>query len=390
MGAGVPSGRRSRPTAIPVTRAVPVRRRPWPNATAPMPSTLPVRSCVGAHGGQDHLHDAGRLLLHHAVEDPRPVLDEHQEQHDRGHEPQRPCLALALRGRCLEGPQGDWGSSQRCTGHVGLQPRLLQLGRRPRDWETAAVKRPSSESSSGLSFATSSSPLASPRSSRARSTLSARRAPSAAPVLGRVTSSTRRPASRATASAVFAGLGRGRADLTQANGVRTLVAQVGDHDGRGHGRGKEQATGPGVGLPAVDLDRQPPWSPGGELLHRCRRHQPTSVDDGHRVAQVLHQVELMTGTARLRRRRLLREHVGQRVNGTVHISDIPTGEQGRVYLVEQNLITMGELQAIVDDYTPPRPPSSATPRCRRGSNASRRALYPGARLATRVRTHRSA
>ena len=85
-----------------------------------------------------------------------------------------------------------------------------------------------------------------------------------------------------------------------------------------------------------------------------------------------------------------RQLVGQRVNGTVHISDIPTGEQGRVYLVEQNLITMGELQAIVDDYTPPRPPSSATPRCRRGSNASRRALYPGARLATRVRTHRSA
>ncbi len=46
-----------------------------------------------------------------------------------------------------------------------------------------------------------------------------------------------------------------------------------------------------------------------------------------------------------------RQLVGQRVNGTVHISDIPTGEQGRVYLVEQNLITIGELQAIVDDYT---------------------------------------
>ena len=46
-----------------------------------------------------------------------------------------------------------------------------------------------------------------------------------------------------------------------------------------------------------------------------------------------------------------RQLVGQRVNGTVHISDIPTGEQGRVYLVEQNLTTIGELQAIVDDYT---------------------------------------
>jgi len=46
-----------------------------------------------------------------------------------------------------------------------------------------------------------------------------------------------------------------------------------------------------------------------------------------------------------------RQLVGQRVNGTVHISDIPTGEQGRVYLVEHNLITIGELQAIVDDYT---------------------------------------
>lgn len=46
-----------------------------------------------------------------------------------------------------------------------------------------------------------------------------------------------------------------------------------------------------------------------------------------------------------------RQLVGQRVNGTVHISDIPTGDQGRVYLVEKGLTSMAELQAIVDDYT---------------------------------------
>ena len=45
-----------------------------------------------------------------------------------------------------------------------------------------------------------------------------------------------------------------------------------------------------------------------------------------------------------------RQLLGQRVNGTVHISDIPTAEQGRVYLVEHNLTNMAELQAIVADY----------------------------------------
>ena len=42
--------------------------------------------------------------------------------------PNGPAWRWRSGGRCLEGPQGDWGSSQRCTGHVGLQPRLLQLG----------------------------------------------------------------------------------------------------------------------------------------------------------------------------------------------------------------------------------------------------------------------
>jgi len=44
-----------------------------------------------------------------------------------------------------------------------------------------------------------------------------------------------------------------------------------------------------------------------------------------------------------------RQLVGQRVDGIPRITDRPTG-QGRSYLVEENITTMAELQAILDDY----------------------------------------
>jgi hypothetical protein len=45
-----------------------------------------------------------------------------------------------------------------------------------------------------------------------------------------------------------------------------------------------------------------------------------------------------------------RQLVGQRVNGTVHLSDVPAGEQGRVHLVERGLGCLKELDALVRDY----------------------------------------
>jgi len=44
-----------------------------------------------------------------------------------------------------------------------------------------------------------------------------------------------------------------------------------------------------------------------------------------------------------------RQLVGQRVDGIPRITDRPAGP-GRRYLVEDNITTMSELQAILDDY----------------------------------------
>ena len=44
-----------------------------------------------------------------------------------------------------------------------------------------------------------------------------------------------------------------------------------------------------------------------------------------------------------------RQLVGERVDGVPRITDRPTG-QGRSYLVEDNITTMAELQALLDDY----------------------------------------
>jgi hypothetical protein len=43
--------------------------------------------------------------------------------------------------------------------------------------------------------------------------------------------------------------------------------------------------------------------------------------------------------------------VGQRVDGVVRISDVPANGTGRSYLVEPEVASMGELEALVDDYT---------------------------------------
>lgn len=46
-----------------------------------------------------------------------------------------------------------------------------------------------------------------------------------------------------------------------------------------------------------------------------------------------------------------RQLVGQRVDGIPRITDRPDGDgNGRCYLVEEDIATMAELQAIVDDY----------------------------------------
>jgi len=45
-----------------------------------------------------------------------------------------------------------------------------------------------------------------------------------------------------------------------------------------------------------------------------------------------------------------RQLVGQRINGHVALSDIPTAQQGRVHLIERHLTTLDELDALVADY----------------------------------------
>ena len=41
---------------------------------------------------------------------------------------------------------------------------------------------------------------------------------------------------------------------------------------------------------------------------------------------------------------------GQRILGVVRVSDIPADGRGRRYLIERELASMDELQALVDDY----------------------------------------
>jgi hypothetical protein len=43
--------------------------------------------------------------------------------------------------------------------------------------------------------------------------------------------------------------------------------------------------------------------------------------------------------------------VGQRVDGSVRISDVPKTGPGRSYLIEDEMASMAEIQALVTDYT---------------------------------------
>jgi hypothetical protein len=45
-----------------------------------------------------------------------------------------------------------------------------------------------------------------------------------------------------------------------------------------------------------------------------------------------------------------RQLIGQRINGTVALSDVPAGDCGKVYLVERHLPCVAELDGLVADY----------------------------------------
>ena len=45
-----------------------------------------------------------------------------------------------------------------------------------------------------------------------------------------------------------------------------------------------------------------------------------------------------------------RHLVAQRVKGKVALSDVPSGDEGRVYLVARHVPTMAELDGLVADY----------------------------------------
>ena len=45
-----------------------------------------------------------------------------------------------------------------------------------------------------------------------------------------------------------------------------------------------------------------------------------------------------------------RQLIGARVKGSVHVTDVPAGDDGRVYLVERRVGSMEELDALVSDY----------------------------------------
>jgi hypothetical protein len=45
-----------------------------------------------------------------------------------------------------------------------------------------------------------------------------------------------------------------------------------------------------------------------------------------------------------------RQLVGQRIDGRVALSDVPAGDQGKVYLIERHLPFMAELDGLVADY----------------------------------------
>ena len=73
-------------------------------------------------------------------------------------------------------------------------------------------------------------------------------------------------------------------------------------------------------------------NPGGQQVEH---HHPS------RRTKVLASYEANEGERQL---------VAQRVQGTVALSDIPTADHGRVHLVERQLSSLAELEALVADY----------------------------------------
>jgi len=45
-----------------------------------------------------------------------------------------------------------------------------------------------------------------------------------------------------------------------------------------------------------------------------------------------------------------RQLISQRIDGTVALSDVPAGDQGKVYLVERQFASLDELNAVIADY----------------------------------------
>jgi hypothetical protein len=72
----------------------------------------------------------------------------------------------------------------------------------------------------------------------------------------------------------------------------------------------------------------------------------TATDPGPRDCRTNERVELGRYTTSAGERLVC----GQRVLGVVRLVDVPADEQGRRYVIERELTSLSELEAIVADY----------------------------------------
>jgi hypothetical protein len=72
----------------------------------------------------------------------------------------------------------------------------------------------------------------------------------------------------------------------------------------------------------------------------------TAVADTRRAGRTNERVELARYTVTAGERVI---H-GQRILGVVRLVDNPASDEGRRYVIERELVTMAELEAIVTDY----------------------------------------
>ena len=77
------------------------------------------------------------------------------------------------------------------------------------------------------------------------------------------------------------------------------------------------------------------------MEHNRNPQAPSAGTSRGGVRRVLASYASSRGTRRL---------IAQRVNGKVAVSDIPTTDDGRVYLVERHISSIAELDALVSDY----------------------------------------